>query len=235
MIKNLGFEKYAYDWRNEHLDDTFTELELAARNNIEIIGVWLWLNAKRDSLQHLSADNEHLLQIIKQLDLKTTFWVGFNGNFFEGLDQEQSVKKATDLVGFIAEKVTAMDCKIALYNHSGWFGNPLNQLEVIQKLPEFNIGIIYNFHHAHGAINDFNNVANSIVPYLKAVNLNGMEVDGKKILPIGHGKHEKEMIRTLQKSGFKGPWGILGHVASRDAKEVLEENLNGLKVLLAPE
>jgi len=231
MIKELGFNKYAYDWRDRHLEDTSLELQLAMDNHIEIVSVWLWLNAKRDSIELLSQANERMFKIIEQLDLKTTLWVSLSGNFFKDLNHEQSLSKAVEIIDFITMKATELDCKVALYNHSGWFGNPYNQLEVIEALPHHKLGMVYNFHHAHGSIEDIPKIVNAIKPYLKAVNLNGMKKDGNKILAIGKGDHEKEMIKAFRASGFTGPWGILGHVENTDVKKILLENIEGLRSL----
>lgn len=231
MIKELGFSKYAYDWRDKHLDDTLSELKLAIDNDIEIISVWLWLNAKRDSIDQLSQANERMFRIIEQLDLKTTLWVSLSENFFKDLNHEQSLTKAVKIIDFIALKASELGCKVALYNHSGWFGNPYYQLEVIKALPQHELGIIYNFHHAHDSIEDIPQIANAIKPYLIAVNLNGMKKDGNKILPIGKGDYEKEMIKIFRESGFTGPWGIMGHVENADVRKVLIKNIKGLKDL----
>ncbi|MEN8789824.1 MAG: TIM barrel protein [Flavobacteriaceae bacterium] len=231
MIKELGFVKYAYDWRDNHLDNTSTELKLAAENNIEIISIWLWLNVKRDSLDHLSASNEQIFDIVEQMNLKTTFWVSLSENFFRDLTDEESVKLATEMIAFVTDKAKKINCRIALYNHSGWFGDPYNQLKVIQALPHSELSLVYNFHHGQKTIDDFPNIVQAIRPYLTAVNLNGMEKGGEKILTIGKGSHEKEMIELLRKNGFEGPWGILGHVEGADVKQVLKQNLAGLKSL----
>ena len=68
-----------------------------------------------------------------------------------------------------------------------------------------------------------------MMPYLWAVNLNGMKPEGPKILPIGEGTKEKEMIEILKKNGYNGPWGILGHRTEADVKNVLERNIEGLE------
>ena len=66
MLKELGFIKYAYDWRDNNLDEIETELKLAIENDIEIISVWFWLNAKRDSLHKLSASNDYFMGKFQQ-------------------------------------------------------------------------------------------------------------------------------------------------------------------------
>ncbi len=89
--------------------------------------------------------------------------------------------------------------------------------------------MVYNFHHGHENIDNFSEIALKMKPYLSAVNLNGMEKDGEKILTIGEGDFEQEMIKILKEVGFEGPWGILGHVGEKDVEEVLQKNIDGLK------
>lgn len=231
MLKEMGFSNYAYDWRDKHLDNMATELQLATKNDIEVISVWLWLNAKRDSLGKLSPSNERIFDVLKELQLKTTLWVSFSNNFFEGQSQEQSMNSAIEMLKFVNKKGEAIGCNIALYNHKGWFGDPDNQVEIIKALPEYNISMVYNFHHAHDYLDEFPQIVKKIKPYLSAVNLNGMQKDGQKILPIGEGEYEKEMFQLLKQEGFKGPWGLLGHVENDDVKKVLERNLKGYRSL----
>ena len=70
-------------------------------------------------------------------------------------------------------------------------------------------------------------------PNLWCVNLNGMRKEGQKIITIGQGKLEKEMIQQLLDLNFNGPFGILGHVKSGDPELILEENAKGLSTLFS--
>ena len=231
MLKELGFVKYAYDWREKHLDEMEDELNLAKENDLEIISVWLWLNAKRDSLGNLSPSNKRILKKLKKLQLETTLWLSFSNNFFEGLSQEQSIRRATEMIKFVHVKAEEIGCKIALYNHRGWFGDLNNQVEIINALPQCSLSIVYNFHHAHQYLEEFPQIIKKIKPYLSSVNLNGMRKEGPKILTIGEGDYEKDMIKLLIDEGFDGPWGILGHVENKDVKKILEQNIEGFNSL----
>lgn len=228
MLKELGFTKYAYDWRDPHLDDMSRELQLAEENGIEIISSWLWLNAERDSLGKLSPGNERMLQILKDSQIKTTLWLSFSNNFFEDKSQEESLTIARNMIQFIKHRADALDCSVALYNHRGWFGNPNNQLQIIKSMPSDSLSMVFNFHHAHDYLDDFPKIAKMITPHLSAVNLNGMTKDGEKIVPFGAGEFEKTMINSIRTEGFHGPWGLLGHVENADVKEILEQNIAGL-------
>ncbi len=58
-----------------------------------------------------------------------------------------------------------------------------------------------------------------------------MKKDGPQILPVGTGDNELEMLRAIEKSGFQGTIGILGHVEDDDVEKVLQRNLDGLEKL----
>ena len=94
------------------------------------------------------------------------------------------------------------------------------------------VGIVYNFHHAHQQVKQFPQLLSKMLPYLKTVNLNGMNVAGPKILTIGQGDEEAGMLKVLKDSGYTGSLGIICHIETEDAKVVLERNLAGLKSLL---
>ena len=69
--------------------------------------------------------------------------------------------------------------------------------------------------------------------HLLCLNLNGMNADAQpKILPLGQGEHELAMLRELIASEYDGPVGILDHQADLDAKEALQDNLDGLEWLM---
>ena len=229
MIKELGFNKYVYDWRDHHLPQMAEELMLCQKYNIEVSGIWLWMNAKRDKIGKFSPGNEKMLQILGDTGIETTIWLSFNGNFFKGLNDKEALMKAIDLIKFVHDSVRELNCTIALYNHSGWFGNPYNLIKVVKKIPDLQVGIVLNFHHCKEYIKEFKHLAVNISPYLHAVNLNGMSEDSPKILAVGKGKYESDMIMDLFENRYTGPWGILGHIAEKDVRKVLDQNISGLK------
>ncbi|NER17576.1 TIM barrel protein [Spongiivirga citrea] len=231
MLKEMGFTKYGYNWDNRHLLEMKDEFKLAKENDIEIVSIFLWLNAKRDSIGKLSPSNERMLSILKDVENKPIIWLSFSNNYFEDLNQEQSISLAIEFIKFIKLKADTIGCKVALYNHHGWFGNPHNQVEIIELLPQDSLSMVYNFHHAHQYVDEFPEIAKKIKPYLSYVTINGMKKEGPEILTIGEGDYENEMINILLDEGFVGPWGILGHIKSEDVQEVLERNINGLKSL----
>lgn len=228
MLKELGFKKYGFNKGKGHLDEMKEEFKLAKENDIEITSIFLWLNAKRDSIGKLSPSNQELLKNLSEVDYKPTIWLSFSNNFFEDLDDTASKEYAKKMIQFVKSKADELGCKLALYNHHGWFGNPYHQVEIIEGL-NLDLTMVYNFHHAQEYVDDFPKIAKMIKPHLSFVNLNGVKKEGPQILDIGAGDYEFEMIKDLQAEGFNGPWGILGHIKTEDVREVLIRNLEGLK------
>ena len=232
LLKDLGFQSYAYDWRQEHLPTAMEEWALAKKSKLGINAIWIWIDKNNDTPKKLSDDNLKVLDYVKQSGLKTQVWVGFNGNYFEGLSEQVKVEKGVEILKALHDKVEPIGCKIALYNHGDWFGEPSNQVKVIEASGFTDVGIVYNFHHAHEQLDRYQQIVDEALPYLWAVNLNGMKENGPKILPIGSGDREGEMMTYLQKVGFKGQIGILGHVEDADVAVILKQNLDGLKTVL---
>jgi hypothetical protein len=58
-----------------------------------------------------------------------------------------------------------------------------------------------------------------------------MKIEGPKIITLGEGDRELEMLWAIQNSGYNGPIGILGHTEGEDIQVVLERNLKGLESL----
>jgi hypothetical protein len=225
MLERLGFKRYAYDWRAEHLPDTARELRLAREHGIRVEAVWVWI--EQDQPGKLSEANERLLAALKDAGLSTQLWVGFAPGFFEGMTDGRKVARGAEMVGYLSDRAAETKSRVALYNHGDWFGEPENEVRIIQALPGRDIGIVYNFHHGHEHIARFDAVVKAIRPWLWVVNLDGMRPEGPKILPFGTGTEERRMLQTVLDSGFTGPFGVLGHVDA-DVEEILRGNLRGL-------
>lgn len=231
MLKKLGLSSYGYNKGKGNLQDMEEEFSLAKENNLEITSVFLWLNAKRDSIGKLSPYNQQLLNNLKNAPFKPTLWLSFSDNYFNQLSHKESVNFCVNMILFVKTKADELNCNLALYNHRGWFGNPYNQVEILEKLNTQSIKMVYNFHHAHEYVDEFSVIAKKIKPYLYHVNLSGIKKEGPEILAIGTGDYEYYMIKTLQQENYKGTWGILGHVKTKDVEKVLIENIEGLKKL----
>ncbi|QEL17029.1 sugar phosphate isomerase/epimerase family protein [Limnoglobus roseus] len=229
MMKKLGFQHYAYDWRDQHLPSFEKELAALEREGIKLDAVWFPASLDKNAKFFLETLEKHKIQ--------TQFWVTMNGGSVTTTPEEQAkrVKQHADSLRPIAEAAGKIGCTVGLYNHGGWFGEPENQIAIIDTLKLKNVGIVYNLHHGHDHLVRFPQLLKVMKPHLYAVNLNGTvkggDKVGQKILPLGQGAEDLRLLKAIQDSGYAGPIGIIGHTDD-DAEERLRDNLDGLDWLV---
>lgn len=230
MLKELGITSFVYDMRDADLPNMETEFITMRKYNINLKGIWFWINVEKD--QPLNNANETILTILAKTKTKTELWVSFPNKYYEGLTDEEKIKKGAKAIQYIHQRAAEIGCTIALYNHEDWFGEPANQVKIIEASGLKDVHIVYNFHHGHSQVGGFSTILRVTKPYLTTVNLNGMKGTTLNILTLGEGDRELEMMEQLKASGFNGSIGIIGHTDNEDVKLVLQRNLAGLKKLL---
>lgn len=231
MLERLGFRHFAYDYRAEHIPTFDAEMDALQRHGIELSAWWF--------PTELNDEARLILDVIRRHRVHPQLWVmGSGGPTASPEEQRARVKAEAQRILPIAHEAANLGCLVALYNHGGWFGEPENQVDVIQELKAqgaTNVGIVYNLHHGHDHLDRFPTMLQKIKPYLLALNLNGMVKEGdrlgKMILPLGQGDLDLPLLRTIRDSGWRGPIGILNHT-DEDAESRLQDNLDGLDWLL---
>jgi len=228
MMARLGIRQFAYDWREQHLPLLDRELDALKKHRIRLTAFWFPSSLEPEK----DANVRRILDFLERRRVKTQLWLSL-GIPEQNTSPEQRIEMAAKPIAWIADEARKIGCQVALYNHGGWFGEPENQVEVIKRVNRRNVGIVYNFHHGHHRIDDFARLFPVMKPYLIALNINGMRKEGPKILSLGRGDRETEMLRVVRDSGWRGPIGILGHREEMDAEVALRENLEGLATLAA--
>ena len=221
MLERLGIKLVAYDWRQEHVPTFEEEILAYKRHGLEYFAFWSW--------------HPEMGPLIEKYGIRPQIWSTVPSPKAE--TEEGKVEAAGKALLPRVEQAGKMDCRFGLYNHGGWGGEPKNLVAVCRWLREKagveHVGIVYNFHHGHGHIEDFAECLDAMKPYLLCLNLNGMNDGARpKIVRLGKGQHEKAMMGTILESGYEGPIGILGHTSGEDVEVVLRENLEGMKGLV---
>jgi len=217
MLKELGFTRCAYDWREEHVEDFEKEILEYKKQGIEFFAFW--------------KAHESAFALFEKHEIHPQIWKVAPSP--KKGSQKQKVTAAADTLLDLAEQTKSLGCKLGLYNHGRWGGEPDNLVAVAEELHSRgfkHVGIVYNWHHGHGHIEDWEESLKKMQPYLLCLNLNGMNDAAKpKILEIGKGEHEKAMMEVVIASGYEGPIGIIDHQKDTDSEQTLRENLEGLK------
>lgn len=223
MLRDLGLKRCAYDWRAEHVPTFEEEMLQYEKHGIDYFAFW--------------GEHEKAYALFEKHGLHPQIWRTLDSP--EGKTREDKIRAAAAAMTPLAEKTARMGCKLGLYNHGGWGGEPENMVAVCEALHadgHRHVGIVYNFHHGHGHIADFSAALAKMQPHLLCLNLNGMassaELPARKIIPIGSGAHERKMIEAVLASGYRGPIGILGHKTDEDVAITLRKNLDGLQRIL---
>lgn len=232
MLQHLGIKRVAYDWRDEHVSQFDEELEAYKRHGIALHAFWMPVNTAAP------LEERHwtmVLELVRRHNVKPELWVMLNDAIVNSLPAEARAAKAAGIIAPAARAADERSCRVGLYNHGGWFGEPDHQIAIIETLKKLginNVGIVYNFHHGHEHMANFPALAKRMAPYLMTVNVNGMRAAGPKIVSFGqgddHGNAERQMLKTLVAVGYSGPIGILGHREQRDVEDCLREGLEGI-------
>ncbi len=229
MLRELGIKKFAYDYRAEHIPSFESEIAALKENGIELSAWWFPMTLNEEAKMTLSLFEKH--QLHPQL------WVMGGGNTNMSADEAEAfANKEAERIRTIAAAAQKIGSTVGLYNHGGWFGIPENQVDLIRRVGMPNVGIVFNLHHAHDQLDRLPTVLAKMMPHLLVININGMQTDGerlgKKILPIGDGDRDLEILKVISDSGFKGTIGILNHT-DEDARKRLELNMSGLESLVS--
>lgn len=231
MMERLDLKHFAYDYRAEHIPTFDAEIEACKRHGVSL-DAWWFPTVMNDEARFI-------LDTLKRHNLKAQLWVmGGGGPTKSSEEQRARVEAEAKRLRPIAEAAAKIGCTVGLYNHGSWFGEPENQIEIINRLKQdgvTNVGIIYNLHHGHDHLERFPGLLAKMKPHLLVLNLNGMTRDGdkkgRKILPLGQGDLDLQILKTIHDSGWRGPVGILNHT-DEDAEARLRDNLDGLDWLV---
>ena len=224
MLRKIGLQRVAYDWRQKHVPDFEEEIIQYRKQGIEYFAFW--------------DVHEKAFELFRKHKLRPQIWKMMPQPV--GQSEDEKVKSVATQLLPLVEKTRKLGGKLGLYNHGGWTGEPKNMVAVCRYLRKnhqaAHVGIVYNQHHGHSHVDGFPDLLKEMKPYLLCLNLNGMTANGdkkgRKILPVGEGDLDLKLLRDIILSGYQGPIGIIGHTQD-DVELRLRDNLDGLHWLLS--
>lgn len=224
MVQRLGIGKVAYDWRAEHVPQFEQEILEYQKRGIEYFAFW--------------GVHEDAFKLFAKYQLHPQVWITAPSPAGT-MTREEQIKQAAVKLLPIVERTRTLGCRLGLYNHGNWGGEPENLVAVCEYLRRrhdaAHVGIVYNQHHGHSHVDRFPAALAAMEPYLLCLNLNGMKRDGDarglKIQPLGQGELDVTLLRQISESGYRGPIGIIGHTMD-DVELRLRDNLEGLDWLV---
>ena len=227
MLNKLGINKLAYDWREKHVPTFDEELDALKKHNITLQSFWYYSGPEPEKDKNFAT----IIDLLKRHHIKTQIWTMITGiKNLDSLTQEQKVEAVSKPVKYIAEKAAEAGSTVGLYNHGGWFGEPENQIAIMEHLKMPNIGIVYKFSHSEDQIHILPEFYPNILPHLYAINLTGLQGGiPAKVVPIGKGNIEYRMMKIIEESNYSGPIGIINEDFAPDAEDGLKLYMEGIK------
>lgn len=225
MLQELGFKRFAYDWRPVHVPTFEAEVVALKEHGIELVAWWSPTNPEDPLLPKI-------LEIFKRQGVHPQLWLmGAGEPVRDAEEQARRIDQEAGRVARIATLAKEAGCRVALYNHHGWFCQPDNQLAVIARLRELGappVGMVYNLSHSHADLDDFPAIWKRIQPHVVALNITGVVRGGEhQYMPPSQGDFELGMMRVVFESGWRGPVGLIAEQGG-DARQTLANNLRGL-------
>ena len=223
MVAKLGFTKVAYDWRAERVPTFEQEILEYQKHKLDYFAFW--------------SQHDEAYRLFEKHGLHPQIWVMMGSP--AAPTNEKRVQLAAKQLLPVVERTRKAGCRLTIYNHGGWAGEPENMIAVAKFLRDkhdaAHVGVVYNLHHGHDHLDRFPVALKTMIPYLHCLNLNGMvaggDKKGQKILPLGEGDLDLGLLKIIRDSGYRGPIGIIGHT-NDDVEERLQDNLDGLDWLL---
>ncbi len=128
MLKHLGLRWLAYDYRAEHIPTFDAEMEALKRHGVRLLA-WWFPGALND-------EAKLILEVLRRHDQRgVQLWITGGGESTRSPEEQAArVAAEADRLKPIALEAAKLGGSIALYNHGGWFGEPENQIAIIERL-----------------------------------------------------------------------------------------------------
>jgi len=230
MLHNLGIRGYAWGNRMaaaDQLPKFHAEMDAMTQRGIKLVG--RYINATYDA-----KEMKAILDSFKAYDAHPELWLSPGHPSEDKPDAQRAADEATRLRP-TAEAAAEVGLKVGLYNHAGWFGDPINLISIIQQLQEQgvnNVGLAFCLHWCHEWVDRFEMLLPKITPHLLSMSISGVFRDGnttdRQFPPVGAGEEDIRLLSTLVQSQWRGPVGLINHT-SLEAEPRLRDHLDGLK------
>ena len=251
MLTRVGLTRIVWDWREEHALRFAPELDALERHGIAIVGLWCPMPlphpGEPEARAALGVVDPHVRAQVEQLrrraltpDLWTCVEFGEEGTpaRLAPAIQRDRVRRVADHLEPLVRLAEDASMRVSLTNHLGWFGEPENQVEVIDELASrelTNVRIAYQFQHGHHHAHRFQDVLDVMRPHLGSIALSGVDPDGiqtgRKILPWGAGRMDRKLAHLVMASGWEGQIAVQGHSVD-DVEPRLLDSLEGIAWML---
>jgi sugar phosphate isomerase/epimerase len=216
-LDELGYAGIGYSGTGE-LDERLAAFD---RHDLRIFNLYVECNLSNDP-----PFGDDLRVAIRRLaGTDVTIWLTVRG-------ESRNDDKAVQYVREIAKLAKASRLKVALYPHSGFYVEHLDDaLRIVRKVDRKNLGVTFNLCHELMAGNEarFDEILENAASKLFVVSINGAGHSGgwdQLIQPLGQGPFDLDrLLRKLIDIKYRGPVGLQCYAVPGDTRTNLENNI----------
>ena len=114
MLKRLGIKRVAYDWRAQHVKEFEEEILQYKKHGLEFFAFW--------------SVHDEAFRLFEKYKLQPQIWRTLPSPKAD--TQKARVEAAAKAMLPLVERTKKLGCKLGLYNHGGWGGEPANLVTV---------------------------------------------------------------------------------------------------------
>jgi len=226
MLRELGFDGVGYPlWLDENAEKSLATLDNAG---LELYHAYARISLKPDTPPY----DPRVPDAIRKLKGRpVTICV-----LIQGLPpaDPRGVVPAVKALRELGDVAAEVGLRISIYHHTrDWTESLLYALEIVDKTNRPNVGANLNLCHwlMIDGDKDYRPVLRENADKIFAVTINGAQLGSKTwtnglIQPLDKGDFDnRELLKTLRESGYRGPIGLMCYGIPGDAREHLERSI----------
>jgi sugar phosphate isomerase/epimerase len=232
FARDYGFEGTVFD----HARQLPERLRAMDEARLQLFFLWLTVDISNGQIKY-EPGTEDAIEALKGRG--TVVWVAVpGGDAGAGAGAEDRTIEAVDRISDLAAR---SNLRVALYPHYGFYlARFRDVVRVAERVGRSNVGATFNLCHElrSGFDPEFHQLLDKAIPRLLGVTVNGADRQGRDwntlIQPLGSGDYDvTELVRTIAKAGYRGPFGIQCYGLKGDPGVYLKQSMAAWRVISA--
>jgi sugar phosphate isomerase/epimerase len=228
FARECGFEGTVFD----HAVQIPERLRALDDAHLQLFFLWLTVDISHGQIKY----EPGMEAAIAALEGRgTVVWVAIQGDDTGGGAEERTMQ-AVDRISDLASR---SNLRVALYPHYGFYlARFRDVVRVAERAGRSNLGVTFNLCHElrSGLDPEFPQLLDKAIPRLYGVTINGADRQGRDwntlIQPLGRGDYDvAELVRTIAKAGYRGPFGIQCYGLKGDPGVYLKQSMAAWRVI----
>ena len=231
FARDYGFAGTVFD----HARQIPERLRALDEAHLQLFFLWLTVDISHGQIKY-EPEMEAAIEALQGRG--TVVWVAIQGDDTEGAGAGAE-DRAIQAVDRISDLASRSNLRVALYPHYGFYlARFRDVVRVAERVGRSNVGATFNLCHElrSGFDPEFPQLLDKAIPRLYGVTVNGADRQGRDwntlIQPLGRGDYDvTELVRTITKAGYRGPFGIQCYGLKGDPGVYLKQSMAAWRVV----